>query len=361
MTRIMVIFSLVLLALLNHPGLVSAGDEACDSGDCRSTRIINQWACEYCTQNWYCLSGGQGCGGESDKTTCGPYDTCTFMCPKTAPASRCRDTGTTTVACNTSLYNCAWNGTLTNCYDSYGSCTGTHTTVSMGCCVAGTAPTPTPTADPTGTPAYSCSVTIAGASGVMIGGTGTLTATVSQSNGSYTSVTMVPVDGTGGIDPSGASSGTTIDITGLTAGTAQVIARVERNGTIKCETTKDITVTAPAVTINVWQSNSRLLCAQDSAVGGTVRLHNGAGYDQTQSLSGGTTTFTNPPTGTSLAVVTPTDATLASLGGCVTSPATVVVPGGSYTHDLYLTAQRAPWWQAKGRDAHAPGIANYVA
>lgn len=191
---------MVVIALLAVVATARAGDEACDSHDCAPTTVINQWSCSECDLVPKCSESLKDCPSGDDD--CDTYEgSCVSMC-KVGSVSACAVVKGTLPCNSTGLGHCAWYDYLQSCKVAQdgGGCDylSDTTKTSRGCCVGGTAPTPTPTADPTGTPAYSCSVTISGASGVALGSTETLTATVSMTDSTATGITMI-------LDPDGGS------------------------------------------------------------------------------------------------------------------------------------------------------------
>lgn len=152
MRRFTFVILVVMGALFRVTSLVVAGDEACDSGNCMSTRVINQWACHTCDSTSYenrCSNNtAKTCNSCTDCTS-DPYcatDGSSVKCVKTCTDTlegTCQKLSDTTFTCNaTGPGACAWVGDMENCYYTGASCSGSTETPVLGCCGPGDGTTP---------------------------------------------------------------------------------------------------------------------------------------------------------------------------------------------------------------------------
>lgn len=123
-------------------GKVWAGDEACDTRNCMSTRVINQWACQTCSTKTVC-SGDHSKSCTIDDNSCSPYGPCMELClDGTTPQKTCGVLDADVGCNNTGVGHCSWDGNLKDCRWSGGNCTDSSTPASLGCCGPGDGTTP---------------------------------------------------------------------------------------------------------------------------------------------------------------------------------------------------------------------------
>lgn len=262
---------------------------------------------------------------------------------------------------------CPFNGYNNLCYNDCGgtsvgcgkSCGGT-VTCSVGNCINGVCvnsdcPSDSDCVCGDGGTTHKCNVSLSGTTPVEIGQEESLTSTISMTNSTAQSLTVTLGDSSTSMSNPGSSVVTKLAVPSI-KGDYTATAIVTGSNNVSCQGNFDVTVEGPDVVINVWETNSLVACTKDGPVGGKVRLYNGSGFDKTQTLLGGTTTFLNVSLGQYIAAITPSNTALLSATGCPGSLTSFQVVAGSNVHDFFFTTKHAPWWQIVDGDGHASSV-----
>ena len=258
-TKILLIGIAFCVMLFEGSTVAIAGDEACTDPSypvCWGTATVNQHSCNIgCAQDEVptCTKPGGTCGVGGD---CGYYGgICVDACPAFNEISECASTGTQTVGCNTSMYNCGAYVSISDCQYSGQDCTGVETTTHFfSCCGGGSVPptpTPTATASPTGSSGStpSCSVTFSSPSYTLSSGaTIQIAPTITGvSGGSVSSVYYASSVGIISVNPTETSSSPyTTNVTGVSTGTEYLTTSVALDGVVRCVASTSINVSNSA-------------------------------------------------------------------------------------------------------------------